>query len=405
MRCAVLDLGSTSFQLLVTDATPEGVLTHVLRARVILNLGAEVASTGRVPDDLLDRALHTVARFRDIADRAGAEAIWPVATSAFRDAANQPWLSKALRGALGVPVRILGGDEEARSTVSGIRASVALPPGPWLAFDLGGGSLEIAHVEDEQIRWTDSYPLGAARLARTMVGHDPMTRSERRELRRLVKERARARRRGLRSAGRARCASSPAAPPGRSPGLLAARRWPAPPTSLNQYEVQVEALSELSRTLCSSSLQERLSWPGIDERRADLLPAGSVVLATALELFGADSAVHSEWGLREGVVLRELGAAIPASPADLRRGAVDRLAHDVEHRRRPLRRGPPTRGPALRRDARAPRSRARWSASCWGRRRASTTSARGSRPTSTTSTAPTSWSTRACAGSRPTRWP
>jgi exopolyphosphatase/guanosine-5'-triphosphate,3'-diphosphate pyrophosphatase len=108
---------------------------------VILNLGAEVASSGRVPDDLLDRALHTVARFRDIAERSGAEAIWPVATSAFRDAANQPWLSKALRGALGVPVRILGGDEEVQCTVSGIRASVALPDEPWVAFDLGGGSL------------------------------------------------------------------------------------------------------------------------------------------------------------------------------------------------------------------------------------------------------------------------
>ena len=57
MRCAVLDLGSTSFQLLVTEATPEGALTHVLRDRVILNLGAEVASSGRVPDDLLDRAV------------------------------------------------------------------------------------------------------------------------------------------------------------------------------------------------------------------------------------------------------------------------------------------------------------------------------------------------------------
>ena len=403
MRCAVLDLGSTSFQLLVTDATSEGVLTHVLRARVILNLGAEVASTGRVPDDLLDRALHTVARFRDIADRSGAEAIWPVATSAFRDAANQPWLSKALRGALGVPVRILGGDEEARSTVSGIRASVALPPGPWLAFDLGGGSLEIAHVEDEQIRWTDSYPLGAARLARTMVGHDPMTRSERRELRRLVKD----------ELAPAVDTCGPLDAPvciiaggtaGALARLLAARRWPAPPTSLNQYEVQVEALSELSRTLCSSSLQERLSWPGIDERRADLLPAGSVVLATALELFGADSAVHSEWGLREGVVLRELGAAIrPPLPT------CDAVRSTTSRRRGASTTATPSRCADTRTGSSTKRKSCtisgRWSASCWGRRRASTTSGRGSRPTSTTSTAPTSWSTRACAGSRRTRWP
>ena len=96
---------------------------------------------------------------------------------------------------------------------------------------------------------------------------------------------------------------------------------------MNQFEVPVDALSELSRTLCSFSLEERLTLPGIDERRADLLPAGSVVLATALEQFGAASAVHSEWGLREGVVLREIGAPIPGSPEVLRRSAVDRLAH------------------------------------------------------------------------------
>ena len=93
--------------------------------------------------------------------------------------------------------------------------------------------------------------------------------------------------------------------------LLAARRWPAPPTSLNQFAVGVEALERALPFVVDLIPEERLALPGIDERRADLLPAGSVVLATALELFGASSAVHSEWGLREGVVLRELGAPIP----------------------------------------------------------------------------------------------
>ena len=103
MRCAVLDLGSTSFQLLVTDAAEDGSLTHVLRDRVILNLGAEVASSGRVSDELARPRPTDRGRFRDIAERSGAERLWPVATAAFREAANQPWLSKALRGALGVP--------------------------------------------------------------------------------------------------------------------------------------------------------------------------------------------------------------------------------------------------------------------------------------------------------------
>jgi exopolyphosphatase/guanosine-5'-triphosphate,3'-diphosphate pyrophosphatase len=325
MRCAVLDLGSTSFQLLVTDAEDDGTLTHVLRDRVILNLGADVAATGRVPDDMLDRALEIVARFRDVAERSGADRIWPVATAAFREAANLPFISKALRGALGVPVEILSEEEEAVCTVTGIRASLALAPGPWVGFDLGGGSMEIAVVDAGRVTWTDSFPLGAARLWRTMVAGDRMTRAERRELRALVTE-----------------LLSPAAAAGEAPAdapyvvaggtagavvrLLAARRWPDPPTSLNQFEVTTEAMRDVSRLLCTSNREERLAMPGIDERRVDLLPAGSIVLASALEVFGATTAIHSEWGLREGVVLRALGARIEEDPDVLRRAAVDRLA-------------------------------------------------------------------------------
>ena len=325
IRCAVLDLGSTSFQLLVTDAEADGTLTHVLRDRVILNLGADVAATGRVPDELLDRALEIVARFRDVAERSGAERLLPVATAAFRDAANLPWISKALRGALGVPIEVLAGDEEALCTVTGVRASVALPPGPWLAFDLGGGSLEIALVDAGRIQWTDSVPLGAARLWSTLVAGDPMTRSERRELKALVSEL-------LMPAVEASGASPdlPCVIAGGTAGavcrLLAARRWSEPPTSLNQFRVTSSALADVSRMLGTSTSEERLALPGIDERRADLLPAGAVVLTAALGAFGATAAIHSEWGLREGVVLRALGAPIPADPVELRHAAVDRLA-------------------------------------------------------------------------------
>jgi len=94
----------------------------------------------------------------------------------------------------------------------------------------------------------------------------------------------------------------------------------------NQFEVSVDGLRDLARTLGAATPEERADLPGIDTRRADLLPAGAVVLSTALELFGATRAVHSEWGLREGVILDEIGAPAPASPGDVREAAVARLA-------------------------------------------------------------------------------
>lgn len=325
MRLAVFDLGSTSFQLLVSEAESDGGLTPILRDRVILNLGAEVAATGEVAPALLERAIRVVRRFRDLAERAGADRIIPVATAAFREAANRPELSRALEAAIGTQVRILSGDLEARATVAGVRAGVALSDDPWVAFDLGGGSLEIAVIEDGSVRWTDTFPLGAARVARMMVAGDPMTRGERREIRRAVRD--------LLEPALAD-ADVPPAPlcvaaggtAGALARLLAAERWPSPPTSLNQFGLGLDELNDLARALGAADLETRLAMPAIDERRVDLLPAGAVVLATALQVVGAGSAIHSEWGLREGVILLELGVESPASPLVLRRRSVDRLS-------------------------------------------------------------------------------
>jgi exopolyphosphatase/guanosine-5'-triphosphate,3'-diphosphate pyrophosphatase len=158
-----------------------------------------------------------------------------------------------------------------------------------------------------------------------MVAGDPMTRRERKELRSLVAD--------LLAPAVSASGASPTAPyvvAGGTAGavvrLLAARRWPDPPDSLNQFAVSTEALRDISRVLSASDRDERLALPGIDERRIDLLPPGSVVLAAALEVFGASTAVHSEWGLREGVVLRALDAPIALESHALRRDAVDRLA-------------------------------------------------------------------------------
>ena len=52
-----------------------------------------------------------------------------------------------------------------------------------------------------------------------------------------------------------------------------------------------------------SSIAERRRLPGLDEKRAELLPAGSMLLVTALDLFEFDSLTVSDWALREGIVL------------------------------------------------------------------------------------------------------
>jgi exopolyphosphatase / guanosine-5'-triphosphate,3'-diphosphate pyrophosphatase len=325
-RFAVLDLGSTTFQLLVADADAEGSLTPVLRDRVVLNLGRVLAGKGRIPDEVAGRAAGTARRLTDFAVRTGADHVVPIATSALRDSAGREALESLFEGAIGTPVRFIDGREEARLTFAGVTASVALGEGTTLLLDLGGGSLEVELADPEGLRWGKSLPIGAGRMTGLVVEQDPPTREERKAVRAAVDEAVAPLVDDVAVAGPARCIAS-GGTAGALARVIAARRWSTPPASLNQYVVTVSELRELTRELAALPLADRLRVPGVDERRAELLPAGGWILTAAAAAFDAKRLVHSEWGLREGVVLDALGLADRPAPApeELRRLSVDRL--------------------------------------------------------------------------------
>jgi exopolyphosphatase / guanosine-5'-triphosphate,3'-diphosphate pyrophosphatase len=328
VRLAVFDLGSTTFQLLVADAERDGSVVPILRDRVVLNLGMKLARAGgHIPDSAGVRATGTVRRFRDLAERAGAERVLPVATSALREAANREELGALLSEAAGEPVRFVDGAEEGRLTLAGVRAGVALGHEPVLLLDLGGGSLEVVVADDGRPRWSESLPLGAGRLTVDVVRRDPPARSERREIRRRVSDLIAPLVERLSEAERpVRCVVS-GGTAGALARLLAARRWREVPASLNQFEIRTRELLELAQELGRVDHERRLRLPGVDERRVELLPAGAQVLATTALSFGMPSVVLSEWGFREGVALDALGLGdgVGPSASELRHRAIERL--------------------------------------------------------------------------------
>jgi exopolyphosphatase / guanosine-5'-triphosphate,3'-diphosphate pyrophosphatase len=325
-RYAVLDLGSTTFQLLVADGEPDGTVTPVLRDREILNLGQVLGEEGRIPEDVAARAADTAGRLRDVAIRAGAGKVLAIATSALRDSPNRQELTDLLTEAVGGPVRFIDGHEEARLTFAGVAASVALGSGPTLQLDLGGGSLEVALADERGLRWGESVPVGAGRLTGLLVEGDPPTRAERKLVRSTVESALEPLRARVKEARPKRFVAS-GGTVGALGRLIAAERWELPPETLNQFHIPVEDLQAVTRKLAGLTLKERLKLRGIDERRAEILPAGGWILTTAAGIFGAESLIHSEWGLREGVVLDALGLARvpPPLPEELRARSVQRL--------------------------------------------------------------------------------
>ncbi|MBA2326466.1 MAG: Ppx/GppA family phosphatase [Actinobacteria bacterium] len=329
MRIAALDLGTNSFHLLVAEVQPDGGFTPLVREKEMLRLGDVVAREGRIPEGPADQAVATVRRFRLLADTAGADEVLACATSAIRLAANGDELVDRIEAETGVNVRVIDGLTEAQLIFGAVRASVLLDPAPALCFDLGGGSVEITVGDAAGLRWATSENLGVARLTAELVESDPLSKDDRRRLRDRLTE-------VLAPVAAEVAAFEPKMFVGSSGTLLdlahmaAARRKEEVPVSLNQLTITRDEFLPLHKLIVSSRASERRRLEGLEPRRVDLIPAGSMFLDTAMELFGFDELTVSEWALREGIVLDAIGHHDPADwsddPRAIRRASVVGLA-------------------------------------------------------------------------------
>jgi exopolyphosphatase/guanosine-5'-triphosphate,3'-diphosphate pyrophosphatase len=310
-RAAVLDLGSTSFHLLVAEWSPEHGLIEVARSKSMLRLGAAVGNGGPIPERTRKRALSALRRLREVAEREKAEFLWPVATAALREAPNGARVAQEISSALDTPVRILSGQEEARVIFRAFQQRLGLDDHPLLGLDLGGGSLELASGHGRHVQSEVTLPLGAVRLRHQLELGDPMSQREIETVRDCVRQALTPHRDALLRPGR-RVPPRAVAAGGTVralASLLGARDGYA---STLRSDVPVDDLEALALHLARSTHDDRLSMKGMRRRRADILPTGALVLAEATRVLGLTELTLCDWGLREGILLESL--ADPLGP-------------------------------------------------------------------------------------------
>lgn len=325
MRVAALDLGSNSFHLLIVETRPDGSWVPLVREKEMLRLGDLVAREGFLPQDDIERAAEVVRRFKAIADSKQVDELVAYGTAALREAANGPEATEQIEEVSGIPIQVVSGIREAQLVFEAVRASVVMEPAPVLCADLGGGSLELAIGDRNGLHFATSLHLGVGRLTAELVRSDPPTTKDLGRLRRRVESElndvlgdilSRSPRQLVGTSGTF-CALTRAS---------AALRDGVVPTSVNQLTVSGADLRGFAELVFSLDADDRARLPGIDARRAELLPAGAVVAEALLDLTGIDSLTSSEWAMREGMVLRVLGrhdrVDFGADPRAIRRASV-----------------------------------------------------------------------------------
>jgi len=329
VRIAALDLGSNSFHLLVADVHPDGTFEPLVGEKEMLRLGDVVSRHGALTELATDQVVATVRRFRMLAEAADAGEIVACATSAIRTASNGSAVVDRIEAETGVQVEVISGMREAELIFGAVRASVLIDPGPALCFDLGGGSVEITVGDASGLYDAASEKLGVGRLTADFVSTDPISKDDRRALRDHINA-------VLRPIAKRAAKYEPKMTIGSSgtfedlARMIAARRDESVPVSLNQLRFTREEFEPLHKFLMSSKASERRKLDGLEARRVELIPAGSLFLATIMELFDFEEMTVSEWALREGIVLDAIGHHDPADwsddPRAIRRASVQGLA-------------------------------------------------------------------------------
>jgi exopolyphosphatase / guanosine-5'-triphosphate,3'-diphosphate pyrophosphatase len=340
MRIAAIDMGSNSFHMVIVESRA-GAFHLIEREKEMVRLGERTLSRGRLSAEAMRRGLDTLREYKRLAEAQRVDKLLAAATSAVREAQNGEAFLDRVGREIGFWPLVLSGEEEARLIYLAALHSIHLEGQRALVVDIGGGSVELALGTGQRIAWASSEKLGVLRMTERFVTSDPLTPRDERRLAAHVKERV------APHAERARSAGFDVVV-GTSGTILAlaslahAAQTGAPPESLHHLTVSVAALREVRKRLVASSFKDRRRLPAMDERRADIIVAGAVVLDTILEAVQAREIVLCEWALREGLLIDYLEAH-PRSVAraeaypDVRRRSVVSLAekcgYDEPHAR------------------------------------------------------------------------
>jgi exopolyphosphatase / guanosine-5'-triphosphate,3'-diphosphate pyrophosphatase len=179
VRVGVVDIGSNTARLLVADVSTTADVTAVGKRRAYLGLGEEIARTGCLGRETIDRTAMLAGAYAARARVLGADPVLTLVTAPGRQAAAGRALVDALERGTAALVRILSADEEGRLAFAGVVQAAGDVSGAIGVVDVGGGSTELAiGTALRGATWVRSLDQGSQRLTHRLFTEDPPSRKE-----------------------------------------------------------------------------------------------------------------------------------------------------------------------------------------------------------------------------------
>jgi exopolyphosphatase/guanosine-5'-triphosphate,3'-diphosphate pyrophosphatase len=290
---AAVDLGSNSFHLVVARHT-HGQLVVVDRLREMVRLGSGIDAEGRLDREVAARALACLERFGQRLRDMHADKVRVVGTNALRQAHRKQSFLERARTALGHPIEIVSGMEEARLIYSGVAHTSPAADGRRLVVDIGGGSTELIVGEALTPLRLASTDLGCVSLSERHFAGGKIS------AKRLARARVAARgelepiEESFRKIGWQRALGSS----GSVKAIAEAVRELDPSATA----ITAEGLEAVIGTVLRAGDVREIALAAIDDERRAVFPGGLAILAEVFEVLGIDRMEVAEGAMRDGLL-------------------------------------------------------------------------------------------------------
>jgi len=295
---AAVDLGSNSFHMVVARAH-HGQLAIVDRLREMVRLASGLNGYGFLDNGSQDRALGCLRRFGQRLRDMHAHKVRVVGTNTLRRARNATVFLNAAEEALGHPVEVISGMEEARLIYLGVSHHIDSVGGPMLVVDIGGGSTELIVGEGFDPHHLESLAMGCVGLSQQFFENGRLSQKRFEKARLAVRLELRPVAASFTRIGWAKAVGSSGTI--KTVGLMAQE------LGLTDFGITHDAVEAVIARMIKARRTENLKLPGLGSERAPVFPGGMAILVEILGTFGIERMEISDGALREGLLYDMLG--------------------------------------------------------------------------------------------------
>lgn len=304
MKIASIDIGTNTILLLIAEVTKtinsSLQITPLLQKQHIPRIGKNTDSSKIINKQAFLDCKNILSEYKFLASKFNCDKIIAVGTSALRDAANSEKFVEYQFQNTGIDIKILSGEEEAKSTFFGALVSKT-DKNNYLVVDIGGGSTEISFGTLHKLNYFKSIDIGAVRITERYFSDFPVSNESFEAATNFIKD-------NLKFLNTHNFSNYKTIAVAGTPTTLVKivnKIEIFNEDQIDNFELDISSITNIISELKNYSLSEIENIPFISKGRSDVILAGCLILKEIMDYLKIEKVTVSTKGLRYGVALLE----------------------------------------------------------------------------------------------------